>query len=39
LFLFYKSKEIRRLSFYLNSDTLFETVSNKTYKKENIAVY
>ena len=27
LFLFYKSKEIRRLSFYLNSDTLFETVS------------
>ena len=28
LFLFYKSKEIRRLSFYLNSDTLFETVSN-----------
>lgn len=28
LFLFYKSKEIRRLSFYLNSDTLFETVSH-----------
>ena len=27
LFLFYKSKEIRRLSFYLSSDTLFETVS------------
>ena len=27
LFLFYKSKEIRRLSFYLNSDTRFETVS------------
>ena len=27
LFLFYKSKEIRRLSFYLNSDTLLETVS------------
>ena len=29
LFLFYKSKEIRRLSFYLNSDTLFETVSRR----------
>ena len=29
LFLFYKSKEIRRLSFYFNSDTLFETVSTK----------
>ncbi|MDD7133126.1 MAG: hypothetical protein PUH74_01680, partial [Bacteroidales bacterium] len=32
LFLFYKSKEIRRLSFYLNSDTLFETVS--TFSKK-----
>ena len=29
LFCFYKSKEIRRLSFYLTSDTLFETVSKK----------
>ena len=33
LFLFYKSKEIRRLSFYLSSDTLLETVSARGLKQ------